>query len=183
VHSSRRTRGIFGTGTEDTRVSSDTKACYTIWLVFGTADDSPIFQDEHLMLIFHDVLLHDETVTMTLPLTERRECLKTIIHKIPGYALTSEWKIQDFSKSNADRVLMHQFVDSVAKRTEGLVLKPADSPFFSFGSDEYEDHVGYFIKIKKDYLQDFDESETFAISPLWAEATCQKPHRISATRH
>jgi DNA ligase 4 len=120
----------------------------------GTDKDSPISKDEHLMVVFHDVLLVDDAVTMTMPTTKRREYLKQLIHKIPGYAVTSEWKLQDFSKSGAERVLMYQLVHAMANRLEGLVLKPADSPYCSFSSEDSQDNIGYFIKVKKDYLQE-----------------------------
>jgi DNA ligase 4 len=39
-------------------------------------------------------------------------------------------------------------------RLEGLVLKPADSPYFTFGADESTESIEYFIKVKKDYMQE-----------------------------
>jgi DNA ligase-4 len=89
----------------------------------GTDQDSPVCKDEHLMVVFYDVLLIDENVTMTMPLTKRRGYLKKLIHKVPGYAVTSEWKLHDFSKIGAEQVLIYQLVHAIANRTEGLVLK------------------------------------------------------------
>jgi DNA ligase 4 len=118
----------------------------------GTDFGGEVQKDEHLMVIFHDVLLVDDIVTTTMPLMKRREFLSRLIHKIPGYATTSEWKQRGFSKSHSDRILMYHLVDALAKKAEGLVLKPADSPYFSFRAENNSGHVGCFINVKKDYM-------------------------------
>jgi DNA ligase 4 len=114
--------------------------------------DSPIKKTEHLMIVFFDVLLVDDLVTMSMPHSIRREHLKRIINKIPGHAITSDWKIHDFSQDGSAKILAYQLLDAVAKRTEGLVLKPADSCYYSFASSEDKDYFGYFIKVKMDYF-------------------------------
>jgi ATP-dependent DNA ligase len=121
----------------------------------GTDVDSQIREGEHLMIVFFDLLLVDDDLTLRRPYLERRERLSTLITKRKGYAITAERIIIDFSKQNhAQDLLCHQFAAALAHRTEGLVLKPLDMPYFSLGSDENSGLRDYIIKLKKDYLQE-----------------------------
>ncbi|KAF2673049.1 hypothetical protein BT63DRAFT_421244 [Microthyrium microscopicum] len=123
----------------------------------GVDQDSFPEADEHLMVIFFDVLLLDENITMTRPHSERRQTLKALIQKKPGRAITSEWKIHDFSTRQSGQVLAYQFIDSVARRMEGLVLKPTDAPYFPLSTAETGEAMpNYYIKLKKDYMNDVD---------------------------
>ncbi|KAF2096125.1 hypothetical protein NA57DRAFT_78898 [Rhizodiscina lignyota] len=119
----------------------------------GTDEDSQPHPYEHLMIIFFDVLMVDDEATLTKPHKERRQTLRHIVKKIPGRAITSAWRIIDFSSDSARETLAHHFTASIACRNEGLVLKPADAPYFSLTDDR---HCG-FIKLKKDYMQGFGE--------------------------
>jgi DNA ligase-4 len=123
-------------------------------VLLGTEADSTPRPHEHLMIVFYDVLLVDDEATMNLPHTERRERLSALVQKKDGHAITCEWKIHDFSRSTTRKVLVYQLVHALANRTEGLILKPSDSPYFSFDSG---DRQKAFIKLKKDYMQEFGE--------------------------
>lgn len=128
----------------------------------GTDHDSQAHEHEHLMIIFFDVLMIDDEVTLTIPYEKRRERLRQIITKIPGRAMTSEWRILDFSEKEAERSLIHHFSASIAARQEGLILKPADAPYFSLLDDRPGQWHSGFIKLKKDYMSAFGEDRDVA---------------------
>jgi DNA ligase-4 len=121
----------------------------------GTGEDSQRQPWEHLMIVFFDLLLLDDDIIMRKPQLERRNCLSRLIKKRRGYAVTAERTILDFSsQSQAPEMLCHQLAAALSYRQEGLVMKPADMPYFAFDMDEASDQRGYFIKLKKDYLQE-----------------------------
>lgn len=123
----------------------------------GTEKDSQTSLHEHLMIIFFDILLVDDDVILTKPHNERREALHRLISKIDGRAATSEWKLIDFSTRGADVALVQQFTASIQLKHEGLLLKPADAPYFSLMDDEPGNWHSGFIKLKKDYMQGLGE--------------------------
>jgi DNA ligase 4 len=122
--------------------------------ILGTDEDSQAHEHEHLMIVFFDVLLIDDCIAMGKPHKERRELLSRLIDKKPGHAITSEWQVQDFSKEHGKQSLVYQFSIAVAARAEGLVLKPTDLPYFSFAESDAEASHAFFIKVKKDYMQE-----------------------------
>lgn len=128
----------------------------------GTDLDSQTHDHEHLMIMFFDVLLIDDEVLIGKGYTERRDALSKLIRKRPGYAITSERKIVDFARQGAMEVIRYEFAASLAYRTEGLVLKPADMPYFSFDTFEDGDARNYFIKLKKDYIQELGKERDVA---------------------
>lgn len=128
----------------------------------GTDCDSQPHANEHLMIIFFDVLMIDDDVTLVRPHRERRRALNRIVRKIPGRAMTSEWRTIDFSRVEATKILLHHLTASIVQRHEGLVLKPADAPYFSLLDDELGSWHSGFIKLKKDYMQALGEDRDVA---------------------
>nr|OQO18868.1 hypothetical protein B0A51_14534 [Rachicladosporium sp. CCFEE 5018]OQO25551.1 hypothetical protein B0A51_06870 [Rachicladosporium sp. CCFEE 5018] len=129
----------------------------------GTNLDSQKHEDEHLAIVFFDLLLLDGEVVMTKPIDERRSWLREVYKKIKGRAFSAEWKKVDFSKAEpAQRHLLHQFAASIAERCEGLVLKPCGVPYFSLNRDD-EGFTGGFVKLKKDYIADLGDEADFAV--------------------
>jgi DNA ligase-4 len=122
----------------------------------GTDEDSQRHPWERLMVVFFDVLLIDDDVIMRKPHAERRNILSTnLIRKIKGYGVTAEWKIIDFScPEEAPNLLCREFAAALSYRVEGLVMKPSDMPYFAFDDDRTNGKRGYFIKVKKDYMQE-----------------------------
>ena len=118
----------------------------------GTEQDCRPTADEHLMIVFFDLLLLDECNIMSKSYEQRRQILSRLVRKREGFAITSERRIVDFAKAEAKSILMKDFAFALAARTEGLVLKPADSPYFSFANTEEERKPGFYIKLKKDYM-------------------------------
>lgn len=121
--------------------------------LLGTDEDSPPHADEHLMIIFFDILLLDDEVTLVKPHIERRKTLNRVVKKISGRAMTSEWKTIDFSMTGSTQTLLHNFAASVVQRHEGLLLKPADASYFSLLDDEPGSWHSGFIKMKEDYME------------------------------
>lgn len=128
----------------------------------GTEKDSQAHLHEHLMIVFFDLLLLDDEVIMTKPTEERRTWLRELYDKKHGRAIGAEWKIVDFSQQAAKPVLVQQFAASIAKRCEGLVLKPCGVPYFSLNGAS-EDPRRYFIKLKKDYITSMGDEADFAV--------------------
>jgi DNA ligase-4 len=120
----------------------------------GTWQDSAPHEWEHLMIAFFDVLVLDDEPVMRRCLQDRRQLLRKLVQTIPGRATRSEWTLLDFKTADGITDLKQAFALSLAKRQEGLVLKPLHMPYFSLLSDLGSRQPGYFIKLKKDYLAD-----------------------------
>ncbi|KAI9712358.1 MAG: hypothetical protein M1820_001571 [Bogoriella megaspora] len=129
----------------------------------GTENDSPAHQHEHLMVVFFDVLMIDDEMIMNLPYSERRDRLSALIKKRKGRAVTGQRKMIDFSLDNAREKLIREFASSVALRWEGIILRPADAPYFSFSSESGSSKYQGLIKLKRDYFAGMGEEADFAV--------------------
>ncbi|KAK4501562.1 hypothetical protein PRZ48_007371 [Zasmidium cellare] len=127
----------------------------------GTEVDSQPHAHEHLAIVFFDLLLLDDEVVMNRPVNERRNWLRETYLKIPGRAIGAEWRTVDFSDiEGGEEKLLQQFAAAIARRTEGLVLKPLDVPYFSMEGDAPDKR---YIKVKKDYLKGLGDEADFAV--------------------
>jgi DNA ligase-4 len=123
----------------------------------GTIRDSPVDQDERLMIIFYDLLLLDGTVYIRETHNIRHRRLCTLVDCITGRADITSLEIIDFSSPNAPEVLGKVFAQAIVQRWEGLVLKGCDDPYISLNSAKA------FIKLKKDYIPGLGDTADFAI--------------------
>lgn len=112
----------------------------------GTEADSPRKAGEQLMIVFFDVLLLDNKVLANEPHSLRRQYLKTLITSIDGTSCIGERALINFASSNAPQKLRQSFAAAIRQRWEGLVLKGADDPYFSWKQGTRG------IKLKKDYI-------------------------------
>lgn len=129
----------------------------------GTDADSQRKPEEHLAIVFFDLLLLDKEVVMTKPVEERRRWLREIYIKMEGRAISTEWRIADFKDPEKSRkALLDQFAMANAKRCEGLVLKPCGMPYFAL-HDDVEGFRHGFIKLKKDYLSELGDEADLAV--------------------
>ncbi|KAK5116187.1 hypothetical protein LTR62_008513 [Meristemomyces frigidus] len=129
----------------------------------GTNQDSQPRAHEHLAIVFFDLLLLDDQVIMHESVEERRLQLKNVYRKIPGRAMSAEWKVIDFNHTGVARSrLLEQFAASIVERCEGLVLKPCGIPYFPLHSST-DDGYTCVIKLKKDYLADMGDEADFAV--------------------
>ncbi|OCL02233.1 hypothetical protein AOQ84DRAFT_305094 [Glonium stellatum] len=130
------------------------KHVYRSGTLIGANQDSQAHDYEHLMIIFFDVLLIDDDIVMRRPLTERRDVLRGLVKEEAGRAIRSDWKKFDFSTANSKNHLLQLFAISQYHQYEGLILKPADSPYFTLQTKESSGHPNFFVKVKKDYMID-----------------------------
>ena len=129
----------------------------------GTNLDSLPHEYEHLMVNFFDVLLVDDVSCLQLPHTARRRLLKRIICQIPGRAELASQHYLDFSTNEAPERLREHYAQAIANRWEGLVLKPADEPYFGPGKKSSGSPLGCWLKLKKDYITGLGDAADFAV--------------------
>jgi len=111
-----------------------------------TARDSPVDLKEHLIIIFYNIILLDDTVCLTEPHNRRRHLLESLIHYISDRADIGDRKIINFSSLDAPELLNKTFTRTITQRWERFVLKDCDTPCFSFNGTKS------FIKLKKNYI-------------------------------
>ena len=88
----------------------------------GNIRESPVDLDEHLMIIFYDLLLLDDTVCNRETHQKRHQRLHTLVDRITGRADVTSCKIIDFSSPDASELLGEVFAQAIVPRWEGLVL-------------------------------------------------------------
>ncbi|KAL9037613.1 MAG: hypothetical protein Q9214_005626, partial [Letrouitia sp. 1 TL-2023] len=101
----------------------------------GTDVDSQAHEHEYLMIIFYDVMCIDEEPIFNRPQTVRRRKLRNLVTTISGRAKLVWQEYVDFSKPGAASQFTALLADAFAKRWEGLVLKPANQPYFGARSE------------------------------------------------
>ncbi|KAF1346092.1 hypothetical protein BDV97DRAFT_301412, partial [Delphinella strobiligena] len=130
----------------------------------GADQDSPPHPEEHLMIVFFDLLLLDDENLLNESIEKRKSRLSALYKKIDGRAMTAESTVLDFSGPDAERKLMHQFAASNALRHEGLVLKPCDVSYLSLPpADPANSYHPKVIKLKKDYISGMGDEADFAV--------------------
>ncbi|KAH8800812.1 hypothetical protein F5884DRAFT_890523 [Xylogone sp. PMI_703] len=123
----------------------------------GTTLDLPAGPGEHLMIMFYDILLLDDTPCIRENHEKRRGLLESLVHCIPGRVNVGTCDMIDFSSSDAPKRLGEAFARAITQRWEGFVLKGCDDPYFSFN------RAKSFIKLKKDYIPGLGDTADFAI--------------------
>lgn len=129
----------------------------------GTENDSPRRPNEHLMMIFFDALLIDDEIVMAESYEVRRKRLRGLVDKYAGFCVTSDWGVIDFSSMKPDRAarkVNKLFAKAIARRCEGLILKPCEGPYFALDRNTV---AGKVIKLKKDYIPGLGDTADFAI--------------------
>jgi ATP dependent DNA ligase domain len=122
----------------------------------GTLHDSPVDPNEHLMIMFYDILLLDNVSCIKETLKQQRQRLCSLVQCIRGLVGIGSREIIDFLSDQAPRLLQEVFTRAVTRRWEGLVLKGCDDPFFSLDGTR-------FIKLKKDYIAGLGDTADLAI--------------------
>ncbi|KAI9035313.1 ATP dependent DNA ligase domain protein [Aspergillus affinis] len=118
----------------------------------GTENDSQRpHPDEHLMIVFFDVLLLDDDVCLRKPHRERRLLLKSLVKLINGRADIADQRVLDFSHPGSQSRLEALLDKGIAERWEGFVLKGCEDPYFTFTGGA-NGSFGRWIKLKKDYI-------------------------------
>lgn len=127
----------------------------------GTEEDSPPRAWERLMIVYFDVLLVDDQSMLNTRHSERRRRLSSIVTCQAGEAELVRSTNINFTSRIAARELQKAFVSCLAKRQEGLVLKP-DEPYFSFGPGKRK-YASCCLKLKKGYIKNCGEIGDIAV--------------------
>ncbi|KAK5356244.1 hypothetical protein LTS03_011709, partial [Exophiala xenobiotica] len=123
----------------------------------GGARDSPPSEDEHLMIMFYDVLLLDNILCLHEPLHLRRRRLETLISRKPGQAEVGIGIQIDLRHSSSISRLHDEMTSAIAKGWEGLVIKDWNAAYMSLHGDVHQ------IKLKKDYIPGWGDSADLVI--------------------
>jgi DNA ligase 4 len=107
--------------------------------------------------MFYDLLLLDNTVCIQEPYDKQRQQLQSLVHNIPGQVDIGSCEVIDFSSPSTTELLYQTFVQALAQRWKGFVLKGSADPYFLFNS------ANLFIKLKKDYIPGLGDTADFAI--------------------
>ena len=102
------------------------------------------------MIIYFDVMFLNDTSLLQNKQHERRNTLEVIVQQIPGHSALVEHYLLDFSKHAAIGDLREIFAKSIVRHEEGLVLKPANDPYFTFSKTGL--YKSCCIKMKKEYI-------------------------------
>ncbi|KAL8991851.1 MAG: hypothetical protein Q9169_007595 [Polycauliona sp. 2 TL-2023] len=129
----------------------------------GTDLDSQAHEYEHLMIVYHDLMLLDDDVVMNSPHSARRRRLQDLVTCGRGMAIISKQKTVEFSSSKGPERLRTLFATAITHRWEGLVLKPSDEPYFSSRQPFKNSPARCWIKLKKDYIPGLGDSADFAV--------------------
>jgi DNA ligase-4 len=113
------------------------------------------------MLMFFDILALDKEQVLGLKQHERRRLLDSVIRCIPSRADLAEYQIIRFSSPHAAAELRSVFAKCITARVEGLVMKPADEPYFNF--ENSRTFRSCYIKLKKEAIGAFGDVGDFAI--------------------
>ena len=131
----------------------------------GVEADSPPSVDEHLMIMFYDLLVLDDKLIAQAPHCERRKRLKAVVRPIPGMAQIGERELINFGSSRARDQLRTLFAKSITNGWEGFVLKGYHDLYFSLPAGPRS------IKLKKDYITALGDSADLCIIGGRAEPT------------
>jgi DNA ligase-4 len=125
------------------------------WL--GNQADSPASLDEHLMIMFYDILLLDDKVVLRETHSKRRQRLESLVKTTPGYAEIGTREKINFSSRRAQEQLRSAFAAAITQHWEGFVLKGCDEPYLALND------TGRCIKLKRDYIAGLGDTADFAI--------------------
>jgi DNA ligase-4 len=112
------------------------------------------------MIIFFDIMLLNDIPILNMKQHQRRKVLESLVHCSPGSAQLAKYQIVCFSNSTAAQDLRGLVAKCITRHDEGLVMKPADEPYFSFRWSGY--YSSCCIKIKKEYFGNFGDIGDFA---------------------
>lgn len=129
----------------------------------GTDADSLPHHYEHLMIVFYDILLLDDSSCLQLAHAVRRGLLQRTVSQIPGRAELATNSTIDFSTFEAPEQLRKQYALAITNRWEGLVLKPSNEPYFGSAQRSPGDPPSCWLKLKKDYITGLGDTADFAV--------------------
>ncbi|KAL0953402.1 hypothetical protein HGRIS_004641 [Hohenbuehelia grisea] len=108
---------------------------------------SDISDNQHLALVFFDILMVDSVSLLGKSYAERRELLESFISPIPHYAMLAERVPLEMTRPLDS--LCTVFGANISNRKEGLVLKAEESV--------YGDRALPWVKAKRDYIPGYGD--------------------------
>ena len=114
------------------------------------------------MMVFYDILLIDEDISIHRPYSQRRRLLEQALTPIQGRVCLSQREEVRFSQSEASDSLKKSLAKAFALRWEGIVLKPSDEPYFSLRGAK-QGYSSRWIKLKKDCIRGLGDTADFAV--------------------
>ncbi|KAI5461377.1 hypothetical protein BGZ63DRAFT_385740 [Mariannaea sp. PMI_226] len=142
----------------------------------NTEQDSLPGPNEHLMIIYYDILLLDNHSLINTRHSERFKILSDLIFCRTGWAELVHREVIDFNHSMGASNLRKAFARTILSRKEGLVLR-ADDPYFNF-SDIQRPFSSSCIKLKKEYIGNFGDVGDFAVVGARYDAAKAREYRI-----
>lgn len=127
------------------------------------------------MVVFFDILMLDDMQVLGMAQNKRWSLLKQVITCISGRAELAETHLISFSKPLAAKKLRDLLTSSIVNKSEGLVMKPANEPYFSFDDSAFGTCC---IKIKKEYFGSFGDVGDFAVIGASYEAVRAKEYGL-----
>ncbi|KAJ3519640.1 hypothetical protein NM208_g14045 [Fusarium decemcellulare] len=135
---------------------------------------------EHLMIIYYDIMLLEDQSLINLRHSERFKILSTLINCRKGWAELVQRQVIDFGLALGASSLRKAFALTILARKEGLVLKP-DEPYFDF-ADQRRKFSSCCIKLKKEYIGNFGDVGDFAVVGARYDPAKATTYRISGLR-
>ena len=115
------------------------------------------------MIIFYDVMLIDDDPVLHQPHRQRRRLLEGLVSQIEGRTGLVWHREIDFSKPRGPHDLKKALAFAFVQRWEGLVLKPADEPYFDLTRPAIGRYPSRWIKLKKDCIKGLGDTADFAV--------------------
>ncbi|KAF6526668.1 hypothetical protein HZS61_009712 [Fusarium oxysporum f. sp. conglutinans] len=127
----------------------------------NTELDSLPGPQEHLMIIYYDVMLLEDQSLINLRHSERFKILSNLVYCRKGWAGLVPRQVIDFGQPLGASTLRKAFAMVILAWKEGLVLKP-DEPYFDF-TDQRRRFSSCCIKLKKEYIGNFGDVGDFSV--------------------
>ncbi|ENH64700.1 DNA ligase 4 [Fusarium oxysporum f. sp. cubense race 1] len=143
--------------------------------IFGHLLSSPGPQ-EHLMVIYYDVMLLEDQSLINLRHSERFKILSNLVCCRKGWAGLVPRQVIDFGQPLGASTLRKAFAMVILAWKEGLVLKP-DEPYFDF-TDQRRRFSSCCIKLKKEYIGNFGDVGDFSVVGARYDSTKALSYRI-----
>ncbi|QGI62041.1 uncharacterized protein FFB20_07540 [Fusarium fujikuroi] len=142
----------------------------------NTELDSLPGPQEHLMIIYYDVMLLEDQSLINLRHSERFNILSSLICCRKGWAGLVPRQVIDFGQPLGASTLRKAFAMVILARKEGLVLKP-DEPYYDF-TDQRRRFSSCCIKLKKGYIGNFGDVGDFSVVGARYDPTKALSYRI-----
>lgn len=133
------------------------------------------------MIVYFDVLLVDNDSMLSVRHSERRRRLSSIVQCYEGEAALVRSTRINFTSRIAAMELQQAFASCLARRQEGLVLKP-DEPYFSFGPGRRK-YSSCCLKLKKGYIKNCGEIGDLAVVGARYDSTRAKVLGLPDTKY